>query len=210
MDNVMERIAARRIVPVIKLDSPDQALPLGEALVKGGLPVAEVTFRTAAAEESIRRMAAAYPRMDVGAGTVTDVEQAKRALDAGAKYIVLPGTSRAVVEYCLAQKVPVLAGACTPSELMILMDYGLGVAKFFPSEAMGGLEAIKALAGPFPAMKFMPTGGIGPKNVLDYLAFPKIACCGGSWMVPSDAIAAGDFARVEALVREAVELVKGA
>lgn len=210
MDEILERIAAGRIIPVIQLDSPEQALPLGEALVKGGLPVAEITFRTDAAEEAIRRMAKAYPQISVGAGTVTTAEQARRAVGAGAGYIVSPGVSRRVIEYCLEKGVPVLGGACTPSEIMILMEYGLKVAKFFPAEAFGGLRTIRALAGPFPAMKFMPTGGINAGNVLEYLAFSKVVACGGSWMVPSDAIASGNFGRVESLVREAVRLVRNA
>lgn len=208
MSDIEARIAALRIVPVIKLDRIDDALPLAGALVKGGLPVAEITFRTDAAEESIRRVAKEHPGMLVGAGTVATVDQAKRAVDAGAAFIVSAGFSHKVVAHCVDNKLPVYPGVCTPSELMWLLEYDLGVAKFFPAEAYGGLKTIKALAAPFPKMRFMPTGGISEKNVLDYLAFGKIIACGGSWMVKDALIAEGKFDGIEKLVRQAVELVK--
>ncbi|MDR1744717.1 MAG: bifunctional 4-hydroxy-2-oxoglutarate aldolase/2-dehydro-3-deoxy-phosphogluconate aldolase, partial [Planctomycetota bacterium] len=178
-------------------------------LSKGGLPVAEVTFRTDAAEESIRNMAKSHPGVLIGAGTLTTVDQAKRAVDAGASFMVTAGFNRKVTEFCVEQKLPIFPGVCTPSELMWLLEYDLGVAKFFPAAQYGGLATIKALAAPFPQMKFMPTGGISEKNVLEYLAFNKIIACGGSWMVKDDLIDAGDFAGIAKLVASAVKLVNG-
>lgn len=208
MPNAIEQIAVHKLVPVIKLDSPDQAVPLCEALVAGGLPVAEITFRTDAAEESIRRARKAFPDILLGAGTVTNTEQVKRAVDAGATYIVTPGFSHAVADYCVKNSIALTAGACTPTEIMYIMDYGLEVAKFFPAGQYGGVATIKALAGPFPHMKFLPTGGISDKNVKEYLAFPKVIACGGSWMVPGGHITDGRWSDIKALVSEAVALVK--
>lgn len=203
----LDLLAEKRIVPVVVLNRTDDALPLGEALVKGGLPVAEVTFRTDAAEESIKKMSKEFPDMLVGAGTIVNVEQAKRAIDAGAKFVVSPGTNEKVIEYVLDNNVAMFPGACTPSEIMTVMDFGLPVVKFFPAAQFGGLDTIKALAGPFPSMKFMPTGGISASNVLDYLAFDKIIACGGSWMVKSSLVDEGNFAEIERLTAEAVSLV---
>lgn len=209
MSQVKEQIAKHKIVPVIALQNANDALPLAEALIAGGLPVAEITFRTQAAEESIRRTVGAHGNMLVGAGTITSAEQARRAVDAGASFIVTAGFSRAVTEYCVQNSVPVFPGVCTPSELMWLLEYNLDVAKFFPAEQYGGLATIKALAAPFPNMKFMPTGGISANNILDYLAFPKIVACGGSWMVKPSLIEAGKFGEITSLTAAAVELVGG-
>ena len=203
---LMEKIVAKRLVPVVKLDRTADAKPLGEALMKGGLPVAEVTFRTDAAEESIRIMKDAFPDMIVGAGTVVNVEQAKRALDAGACFIVSPGTSRKVIEFAIDNDLPVFPGTCTPTEVMIAMEYGLEVVKFFPAAQYGGLNTIKALAAPFPSMKFMPTGGVNAGNALDYLAFNKIVAVGGSWMVKDEFVNAGRFDEIARLTAEAVAL----
>lgn len=205
--NLLAQVAEKRIVPVVKLDRTSDAKFLGEALCAGGLPVAEVTFRTDAAEESIRIMKNEFPEMMVGAGTIVNVEQAKRALDAGAAFLVSPGISRTVVEFALENKLPVFPGTCTPSEVMIAMEYGLPLVKFFPAEQYGGLNTIKALAAPFPAMKFMPTGGVNASNILDFLAFDRIIACGGSWMVKDSLINEGNFAEVARLTAEAVELV---
>ena len=205
--NLLQQIAEKKIVPLLKLDRTSEAKPLGEALCAGGLPVAEVTFRTDAAEESIRIMKKEFPEMMVGAGTVVNVEQAKRALDAGASFLVSPGISRTVVEFALDNKLPVFPGTCTPSEVMIAMEYGLSLVKFFPAAQYGGLNTIKALAAPFPAMKFMPTGGINASNILDFLAFDRIIACGGSWMVKDSLIKEGNFAEITRLTAEAVALV---
>lgn len=203
-----ERIAACGVVPVVVLEDAKDAKPLAEALVEGGLPVAEVTFRTAAAEESIRIMAEAYPDMLVGAGTVLSVEQAQRAVNAGAKFIVSPGFDEEVVDWCLANNIPVYPGIITPSEATKAVKRGLKIVKFFPAEQFGGVATIKALAAPFTTLKFMPTGGINAKNIRDYLTNNKIIACGGSWMVKGDLVKAGDFAKIKELVKEAVELVK--
>lgn len=209
MQNINETIAKHKIVPVIKLNRAQDALPLAQALIDGGLPVAEITFRTAAAPESIAKVAAQYPNMLVGAGTVTNLTQAQQALDAGAKFVVTPGISRTVTEFCLKKGLPLFAGACTPGEIMTLLEYGLDIAKFFPCAQFGGLATIKALAGPFPQMHFMPTGGISSKNVLEYLAFGKIIACGGSWMVKEDLIDAGRYDDIRQMVAQAVALVQG-
>ena len=206
--NMNEKIAACGVVPVVVLEDAKDAKPLAEALVEGGLPVAEVTFRTAAAEESIRIMAEAYPDMLVGAGTVLSVEQAQRAVNAGAKFIVSPGFDPEVVDWCLANDVPVYPGIITPSEATQAVKRGLKIVKFFPAEQFGGVATIKALAAPFTTLKFMPTGGINATNVRDYLACDKILACGGSWMVKGDLVNAGNFAEIERLTREAAQIVK--
>lgn len=209
MMNVAEIIEKLKVVPVIKLDRAEDAVPLGKALVEGGLPVAEITFRTEAAEESIRQMHAAYPEIAVGAGTLTNLEQAKRALDAGASFFVSPGFSKSITEFALENNVPIYPGVCTPTELMMVMEYGLKVAKFFPAEQYGGLKTIKALSGPFPQMKFMPTGGISPANIKEYLALPAVIACGGSWMVKDAMLKEKDYDGIKKLVQEAVALVSG-
>lgn len=206
--NIKEQIASHKIVPVIKLNDPKDAVPLAKALVNGGLPVAEITFRTAAAEESIKRVAADCPEVLLGAGTVTSVEQAERAVAAGAKFVVTAGFSHKVTAYCVDHNIPIFPGVCTPSEVMWLLEYGLDVAKFFPAAQYGGLATIKALSAPFPQMKFMPTGGVSEKNILEYLAFDKIIACGGSWMVRDDLVSAGKFDEITALVAQAVALVQ--
>ncbi|MCC8179641.1 MAG: bifunctional 4-hydroxy-2-oxoglutarate aldolase/2-dehydro-3-deoxy-phosphogluconate aldolase [Planctomycetes bacterium] len=206
--DVTEKIASLKIVPVVKLNHAKDAVPLAQALLAGGLPVAEITFRTDAAEQSIKNVAKECPDVFLGAGTVTSAEQADRALSAGAKFIVSAGFSHKVAGFCADRKIPYFPGVCTPSEMMWLLEYDLGVAKFFPAAQYGGLATIKALAAPFPKMKFMPTGGITEKNVLEYLGFEKIIACGGSWMVKDSLVTEGKFAEIEKLVREAVELVK--
>ncbi len=205
--DLLTQVAEKKIVPVVKLDRAADAKPLGEALCQGGLPVAEVTFRTDAAEESIQIMKKEFPEMMVGAGTIVNVEQAKRAQGAGASFLVSPGISRSVVEFALDNKLPIFPGTCTPSEVMIAMEYQLPLVKFFPAKQYGGLDTIKALAAPFPSMKFMPTGGINASNILDFLAFNKIVACGGSWMVKDSLITSGDFAEITRLTAEAVSLV---
>lgn len=208
MLDVMQQVALRKVVPVVKLDRVEDAKPLAEALCQGGLPVAEVTFRTDAAEESIRIMRNSFPDMLVGAGTVVNLEQAKRALDAGATFIVSPGFSTKVTEFAIDNQIPVFPGTCTPTEVMLAMEYGLKVVKFFPAKQYGGLDTIKALEAPFPTMKFMPTGGINAGNIKEFLAFDKIIACGGSWMVKDSFVKEGNFAEIVKLTKEAVDLVK--
>ncbi|MDR3230531.1 MAG: bifunctional 4-hydroxy-2-oxoglutarate aldolase/2-dehydro-3-deoxy-phosphogluconate aldolase [Synergistaceae bacterium] len=204
MNAVLQKIADVGIVPVVRLDTPDQALPLGRALIEGRLPVAEVTFRTDAAEESIKRMTAELPALLVGAGTVTTVEQAKRAVAAGAKFLVSPGFNPTVVKYCVDNDIPITPGINSPSQIEQGLELGLTVLKFFPAEQSGGLEMLKAFAGPYGSVKYIPTGGISVKNMVDYLSYPKILAVGGSWMVKPELLAAGNYAEVTRLCREAV------
>lgn len=196
------------VVPVVVLNNVKDAIPLAEALIKGGLPCAEVTFRTEAAEESIRLMCSKYPEMLVGAGTVLTIEQVKRAVEAGAKFIVSPGFDPEIVDYCLENSIPVLPGCVTPSEVAKAIKRGMKVVKFFPAEQAGGLPMLKAMAAPYTMLKFMPTGGISAKNLKDYLGFEKIICCGGSWMVKGDMIEKGEFDKITEMTKEAVELVR--
>lgn len=193
MNTMNERIAAFGVVPVVVLEDAKDAKPLADALVKGGLSCAEVTFRTDAAEESIRIMKQEYPDMLVGAGTVLTIEQVDKAVNAGAEFIVSPGFDEEIVDYCMKKEIPILPGCITPSEVAQAVKRGMNVVKFFPSEQFGGVETIKALAAPYTTVKFMPTGGVNTKNLKDYLSCDKIVCCGGSWMVKGDLVKAGDF-----------------
>ena len=208
MNEVLEKIQKIGIVPVVVLDDAKDAAPLAKALCEGGLPCAEVTFRTAAAEEAIRIMAKEFPEMLVGAGTVLTTEQVDRAVNAGAKFIVSPGLNPKVVKYCVDKGIPVTPGCSNPSDVEVAIELGLEVVKFFPAEAAGGLNMIKSMAAPYTKMKFMPTGGINPQNVREYLAYDRIAACGGSWMVKNTMIENNEFDRIEELVKEAVEIVK--
>lgn len=203
-----EKISQFGLVPVVVLEDEKDALPLAKALVEGGLPVAEVTFRTAAAEASIKKMCEVYPDMVVGAGTVLSVEQVEKAVAAGAKFIVSPGYDEEIVNYCLEKDIPIYPGTVTPSDLSKAVKKGLSVVKFFPAEQYGGVNTIKALAAPFTTVKFMPTGGVNAKNLKDYLSCNKIVACGGSWMVKGDLIKAQEFEKIKELTREAVALVK--
>ncbi|MGN0608509.1 MAG: bifunctional 4-hydroxy-2-oxoglutarate aldolase/2-dehydro-3-deoxy-phosphogluconate aldolase [Oscillospiraceae bacterium] len=209
MNSVIEEISKIGIVPVIALDDAKDAEPLAKALCKGGLPCAEVTFRTAAAEESIRIMSEKFPELLVGAGTVLTTEQVDRAVGAGAKFIVSPGLNPKVVAYCTSKNIPVVPGCSNPSDVEQAIELGLDVVKFFPAEAAGGLKMIKAMSAPYTSVKFMPTGGINADNVIEYLNFGKIVACGGSWMVSKDMIAAGEFDKIENLTRAAVEKMLG-
>ena len=208
MNEVLKKIQETGIIPVVVLNDAKDAAPLAKALCEGGLPCAEVTFRTTAAEESIRIMSRDFPEMFVGAGTVLTTEQVDRAVDAGAKFIVSPGLNPKVVKYCIEKGIPVTPGVCTPSEVEQAIELGLDVVKFFPAEPAGGLSMIKAMAAPYVGMKFMPTGGINPKNVREYLAYDRILACGGSWMVKGSLVEAGEFDKIKELTREAVEIVK--
>ncbi len=208
MTEMMKQLQKIGIIPVVVLNRAEDALPLAERLVRGGLPCAEVTFRTAAAEESIRQMAKAFPDMIIGAGTVLTCEQADRAIDAGAKFIVSPGFNPKVTEHVLKKGVPMTPGVCTPSEIEGALQFGLDVLKFFPAEPSGGLKMIKALAAPYVGVNFMPTGGISAANVREYLAYDRIVACGGSWMVSGKLVSEGQFDEIEKLVKEASDIVK--
>mgnify|MGYP001132171294 FL=1 len=201
-----EKIAELKVVPVVVLEDAKDAAPLAKALCEGGLPCAEVTFRTAAAKESIKAMTDAYPDMLVGAGTVLTTEQVDSAVEAGAKFIVSPGFDPEIVDYCLEKEIPVFPGCITPSEVAQAVKRGLRVVKFFPAEQFGGIATIKALSAPYVGLKFMPTGGISAKNLKEYLACKPIVACGGSWMVKKDMIEAGEFDKICELTKEAVAL----
>lgn len=208
MKTMEQRLEEYGVVPVVVLTDTKDAIPLADALIEGGLSCAEVTFRTDAAEESIRLMSEKYPEMLVGAGTVLTIEQVDRAVKAGAKFIVSPGFDPEIVDYCLDKKIPVFPGCITPSEVAQAVKRGLKVIKFFPAEQAGGVAMIKAMGAPYTMVKFMPTGGISAKNLSEYLSCSNIVCCGGSWMVKGDLITEGKFDEITALTKEAVELVK--
>lgn len=205
MNPVFEQMSRIGIVPVIALEDAGDAAPLAEALLKGGISCAEVTFRTAAAEETIRKMSEEYPEMLVGAGTVLTTEQADRAVAAGAKFIVSPGLNPVTVKYCQEKEIPVIPGIMTPSEIELALSLKLTEVKFFPAEAAGGIKMIQAMSAPYGNVRFMPTGGISLANMEDYLSFPKVFACGGSWMVKKDLIQAGAFDRITELSRQAVQ-----
>ena len=207
MKTIAEQFYNYGVVPVVVLEDAKDALPLAKALTEGGLPCAEVTFRTNAAEESIKRMCEEYPDMLVGAGTVLTTEQVGRALSAGAKFIVSPGFDPKVVDHCLERGIPVFPGCVTPSEVAQAVRRGMNVLKFFPAEQAGGVAMIKAIAAPYTTVKFMPTGGIHAKNLGDYLSCDKVICCGGSWMVKGDLISKGEFGKIRELEEEAAVMV---
>lgn len=208
MNPVLEQIQKTGIIPVVVLDDAKDAEPLAKALCEGGLPCAEVTFRTEAAEECIRIMSEKFPEMLVGAGTVLTTEQVDRAVAAGAKFIVSPGLNPRIVKYCVEKGIVITPGCANASDMEQALENGLEVVKFFPAEPAGGLNMIKALAAPYVGLKFMPTGGISPKNVRDYLAYNRIIACGGSWMVKNDLVKAGDFAAITEMAKECVQIVK--
>jgi 2-dehydro-3-deoxyphosphogluconate aldolase/(4S)-4-hydroxy-2-oxoglutarate aldolase len=209
MEATLNQIANFGVLPVIKIDDAKDAAPLAQALIDGGLPAAEVTFRTAAAEEAIRNISSAFPEMLVGAGTVLTPEQARTALNAGAKFIVAPGFNPHVVDFCQEQGVLVTPGISTPTELEAALGKNLKVLKFFPAESMGGLSYLKSMSAPFGGIKFIPTGGIDAGNILSYLKFNKVLACGGSWMVTADLISQKKFSVITALVAEAIQTILG-
>ena len=208
MNETLKKINEIGIVPVVVLNDAKDATPLAKALCDGGLPCAEVTFRTEAAEESIRIMSEQFPEMLVGAGTVLTTEQVDRAVAAGAKFIVSPGLNPRIVKYCVEKGILIIPGCANPSDIEQAIENGLSVVKFFPAEAAGGLKMIKAMAAPYVGVNFMPTGGINPKNVREYLAFNRIIACGGSWMVTADLVNNGEFDKITELAKECTEIVK--
>jgi len=209
MHEVLERLHELKIIPVVKFTDVEKAVPVAQALSNAGLPCVEVTFRTAQAEEAIKRITAAFPDMLVGAGTVLTPEQVERAAAAGAKFIVTPGFNPRVVDYCLELGLPITPGCSNPSDIEQALERSLEVVKFFPAENLGGVAMLKAMSGPYGSVKFIPTGGINTKNIRDYLAFDKVLACGGSWMVKDELINASDYASIEKLTREAVQVVRG-
>ena len=204
MTDILKKIHGIGIVPVIALENVEDAAPLAQALCKGGLPVAEVTYRTACAHDAMIEMKKACPQMLVGAGTVLTKEQVDSALDAGAEFIVSPGLNPEIVRYCQEKNVPILPGTANASDIEVALSLGLTAVKFFPAEPLGGIKMISALAAPYTQMKFMPTGGVSPKNMKDYLSNPKIIACGGTWMIDKKAMQEKNFAKIEELTRQAV------
>ena len=207
MYRILETIGILGILPVIKIESADKAIPLGQALSDGGLPCVEITFRTDAAEDSISRIASSSHNLIIGAGTILSVDQAKRAVKAGAQFIVSPGFNIRVVNWCLDHNVPIIPGIATPTEIGMALESDLSILKFFPAEAFGGIATLKALAAPFPSIRFIPTGGINLHNLVDYLKLPMVFACGGSWLTPGKLIDNGEFSEIIRLTREAVEYV---
>lgn len=208
MQDLIKQISEIGVVPVIKIDRAEDAIPLAQALKNGGLCCAEVTFRTDAAEEAIRLIHKEFPEFLIAAGTVLTPKQADAAINAGATFIVSPGFNPNVVKHCNDKGYPVIPGVCTPTEVEAAMSLGLSYLKFFPAEAAGGVKMIKAMSAPYTKIKFMPTGGIGVSNIKDYLNCKAVFACGGSWMVPADLINDGNFKEIEKLTAEAVSLVK--
>ena len=206
MNELLQKVSDLGVVPVVVLNDAKDAAPLAKALCEGGLPCAEVTFRTACAEECIRIMHEEFPEMILGAGTVLTIDQVDRAVNAGATFIVSPGFDPEIVDYCLSKNILVLPGCITPSEVAQAVKRGLEVVKFFPAEQFGGVATIKAMAAPYVGLKFMPTGGVSAKNLESYLSCDKIIACGGSWMVKGDLVKAGKFDEIKNLTEEAVKL----
>lgn len=206
--NIYEKIHDCGIIPVIKLEDPEKSVALGKALLDGGIDCAEVTFRTATAAETIKRMSEAFPKMTVGAGTVLTTEQAQRAVSCGARFIVSPGLNPKVVSWCIGRDIPVIPGIATPTELETALELGLTTVKFFPAEAFGGLKTLKAISAPYGNVRFMPTGGISLENMESYLSFPKIIACGGSFMVTGDLIEKENYGKITELSRAAVDIVR--
>ncbi|MFH2113324.1 MAG: bifunctional 4-hydroxy-2-oxoglutarate aldolase/2-dehydro-3-deoxy-phosphogluconate aldolase [Spirochaetota bacterium] len=206
MNEIFQTISHLGVVPVIKLEDPDSAVQLGKALIDGKLPVAELTFRTASAAESIKRLRRELPGLLVGAGTVLTLAQAEAAVEAGAQFAVTPGFNPRIVEYFLGKGIPVIPGVNSPTQVEMGLEHGLQLLKFFPAEASGGTRMLKALYGPYTDVRFVPTGGIDAGNLADYLRLPNVAACGGSWMVKEDYIKQGRFTDIAAACRTAVEL----
>jgi 2-dehydro-3-deoxyphosphogluconate aldolase/(4S)-4-hydroxy-2-oxoglutarate aldolase len=209
MNETLEKIGELGIVPVVKIEKVEDALPLGKALIDGDLPIAEITFRTSAAEESIKSLTKELPNLLVGAGTILTVEQAKKAVSAGAKFIVSPGFNPKVVDYCIENNIPITPGINNPTQIEMALERGIEVVKFFPAEASGGLPLLKSMSAPYAGIKFIPTGGINQNNLCSYLSDNKVLACGGSWMVKPELISSGNFDDITRLTKEAVSIMLG-
>ena len=207
MDKIIEKISAMGVIPVVAIENASDAGGLGDALIEGGLPCAEITFRTAAAASAIRTLCNSHPGILVGAGTVLTKLDAEIAVDAGASFVVTPGFDGDLVDWCLHKSIPIIPGVMTPTDINAAINKKLNVLKFFPAEAAGGVKTLKAISGPYGSIKFVPTGGITLGNLEDYLSLPNVVACGGSWLVKKDQISSGEFDAIETLVREAVQLV---
>jgi len=209
VNETLEKIGELGIIPVVKMEKAEDALPLGRALTDGDLPIAEITFRTSAAEESIKTLTGELPELLVGAGTVLTIEQVKKAVSAGAKFIVSPGFNPKIVDYCLKNNIPVTPGINNPTQIEMALERGIEVIKFFPAEASGGLSLLRSMSAPYSGIKFIPTGGINLNNLTSYLSDNKVLACGGSWMVKPQLISSGNFAEITRLTREAVSTMLG-
>lgn len=209
MNETLEKIGELGIIPVVKIEKAEDALPLGRALIDGDLPIAEITFRTSAAEESIKTLTGELPNLLVGAGTVLTIEQVKKAVSAGAKFIVSPGFNPKVVDYCIENNIPVTPGINNPTQIEMALERGIEVVKFFPAEASGGLPLLESMSAPYTGIKFIPTGGIDLNNLTSYLSNKKVHACGGSWMVKVDLISSGNFDEITRLTKEAVSTMLG-
>ena len=209
MNKILEKIGELGIVPVVKIEKAEDALPLGKALIDGDLPIAEITFRTSAAEESIKTLTGELSNLLVGAGTVLTIEQVKKAVSAGAKFIVSPGFNPKVVDYCLENNIPVTPGINNPTQIEMALERGIEVVKFFPAEASGGLPLLKSMSAPYTGIKFIPTGGINQNNLCSYLSDNKVHACGGSWMVKPELISSGNFDDITRLTKEAISTILG-
>ena len=205
---VIEKLTNVLVLPVIQIENADDAVKLVETLTENGLPAVEITFRSAAAAESIRRIRAQFPDIILCAGTVLTTAQIDEAVAAGADFIVSPGFNPTTVKYCLERNVKIIPGVNNPSQIEQALELGIELVKFFPAEASGGINMIKALLGPYPQMKFMPTGGIKPNNVLDYLAIPQVVACGGSWIATPEAIEANDWEGIAKNVQYTCQLLE--
>jgi 2-dehydro-3-deoxyphosphogluconate aldolase/(4S)-4-hydroxy-2-oxoglutarate aldolase len=208
MSDILSRLAQHKLLPILVMDRADRAAALGDVLVKGGLPVVEVTFRTPAAEEAVRILAARGDLL-VGAGTILTIDQADRAAGAGAQFLVAPGTNAKIVEHAVKRGIPMMPGIATPSEIELAMSLGAAALKFFPAENLGGVATLKAFAGPYPDARFIPTGGITPELVPGYLKLKQVIACGGSWMAPREFLKEGRFDAIAALLEDAKKLLAG-
>jgi len=206
--DVFEKIKEFKIIPVAIINNVNDAIPLGKALIEAGLPVIEVTFRTEAAAESIKKLTKELPNLFVGAGTVLKVDQVKKAVEAGAQFIVTPGFNPKVVDYCVEQNIPIIPGVNTPTMVEWALDRGVKVVKFFPADLSGGPKMLRTLAGPYPDMRFLPTGGINNDTLNKYLELPNVIACGGSWIVREDLISEGKFGEIKKLTKAALSLIK--
>jgi len=209
VNKILERIGELGITPVVKIEKAEDALPLGRALIDGDLPIAEITFRTSAAEESIKSLTRELPELLVGAGTVLTVEQARKAVSAGAKFIVSPGFNPKVVDYCIENDIPITPGINNPTQIEMALERGIKIVKFFPAEASGGLSLLKSMSAPYSGIKFIPTGGINQNNLSSYLSNNKVHACGGSWMVKPELISSGNFTEITRLTKEAISIILG-
>jgi len=206
--NVMKKIEEFKLIPVVIIENSEYAIPLGQALIEAGLPIIEITFRTQAAEQVISDLTNKISDLFIGAGTVLRIDQVKKAVSAGALFIVTPGFNPKIVDYCIDNKIPIIPGVNTPSMVEWALDKGLKIVKFFPANLSGGTKMLKSLAGPYPEMRFIPTGGINNECLIDYLKLSNVFACGGSWIVKKDLISSGQFEEIKRLTKNALSLIK--